>query len=126
VTQTGFCTQYCGWHSYNSNYKYAWIGVPPSGCPCSAQSVSPNGNPPVDAAVSVIAHELEETVTDPLINAWYYSDSTRFVENGDQCAWYFPSALTLSTGAKYNLVVGGKNYYVQANWNLSTKTCRMS
>jgi hypothetical protein len=32
----------------------------------------------------------------------------------------------LASGAYYNLVVGGKKYLVQSNWNLSTKTCRMS
>ncbi len=81
--------------------------------------------PGIDAAVSVIAHELEETATDPLLNAWYFSDGIRFVENADQCAWYFPSSFILPSGARYNLVVGGKRYYVQSNWNLITKTCRM-
>jgi hypothetical protein len=126
VTQSGFCSQYCGWHYYSGSYKYAWIGVPPAGCPCIVQSISPNGNAPVDSAVSVIAHELEETVTDPLVNGWYYSDGTQFIENGDQCAWGFPSLVKLSNGAYYNLVVGGKKYLVQGNWNLSKKACSMS
>ena len=128
MTQTGFCTQFCGWHSYSGSYKYAWIGVPStSTCKgCISQLTSPNGNVGVDSAVSVIAHELEEAATDPFINAWYYSDATNFIENSDQCSWYFPSSILLASGARYNLIVGGKKYYVQANWNLSTKTCRMN
>ncbi len=66
ATQTGFCTNFCGWHDYYGSCKYAWIGVSPSGCACFPQSVSPNGNAPVYAVVSVIAHELAETVTHPI------------------------------------------------------------
>ena len=35
---------------------------------------------------SIIAHELEEAVTDPDLNAWY---DTRGYENADKCAWTF-------------------------------------
>ena len=123
VGQSGFCSSFCGWHTY----KFAWIGIPPSGCNCFAQSVSPNGNAGLDTAINTIGHELAETATDPLMNAWYYtSTSTGIVENGDQCAWYFPNSTTLSNGAKYNLVVNGTKYYVQANWNLKTLSCTMS
>jgi hypothetical protein len=122
VTQTGFCTDYCGWHDYYGNYKYAWIGVPASGCNCFSQSTSPNGNAAVDSAVSTIAHEIIETVTDPLITAWYNSNND---ENGDVCAWNFPNRV-YSSGYYYNLVVGGLKYLIQANYNLSTGTCTMS
>jgi hypothetical protein len=76
--------------------------------------------------VSVIAHELAESVTDPLFTGWYYNTGSDYVENGDQCAWSFPGAIKLSSGAYYNIVVAGKNYLIQSNWNLATKTCRMS
>ncbi len=68
---SGFCTQYCGWHTYGmlagSNIKYAFVGNA-ARCPsaCEAQASSPNGNAGADAMASVIAHELEEMTTDPL------------------------------------------------------------
>lgn len=135
VTQSGFCTSFCGWHYFSTisgvAYKFAWIGIPPTNCPCYTQTKSPNGNAAIDGAVSVIAHELAETVTDPTGGGWCYSGgstssfSSSTVENGDQCAWYFPGTTYLS-GYYYNLVVGGSKYYVQANWNLSKKTCTMA
>src|SRR5207244_3981432 len=79
---SGFCTQYCGWHTHGSmagpdnvsrDIKYAFIGNPDR-CPnaCEWQtSVSPNGNPGADGMASIIAHELAESVTDPDLNAWY-------------------------------------------------------
>ena len=41
--------------------------------------------------VSVIAHELEETNTDPNLNAWYDSNGS---EDADKCAWTFGSNQT--------------------------------
>ena len=133
VTQTGFCTEFCGWHTFRGNYKYAWVGVPPTDCAdCFTQTNSPNSNAGVDSAISVIGHELSEAVTDPTGFGWCYSYgqpdcfSSGGVENADQCAWDFPNSTRLPSGAKYNMAVGGKNYLVQSNWNLNTKTCRMS
>ncbi|KAJ0743080.1 putative protein EXORDIUM [Helianthus annuus] len=34
---------------------------------------SPNGEVGVDTMISVIAHEMAEMATDPLVNAWYAS-----------------------------------------------------
>ena len=124
VNQTGFCTDFCGWHDNVGNYTFAWVGVPTSSCGCYVQSTSPNGDFGLDAAVSCIAHVLAETVTDPYSTGWFYVDSNNnYVENGDQCAWYFPNKLT---GTNYNIVVGSRKYLIQANWNLSTKKCAMS
>ena len=69
-----FCTQYCGWHSYgyygNSLIKFAFIGNPISFCPhaCTAEVTSPNGYRGVDGMASVIAHELAESASDPLVS----------------------------------------------------------
>jgi hypothetical protein len=41
VFQTGFCTDYCGWHDNNGNIKYGWIGIPPKGCACFSQKNLP-------------------------------------------------------------------------------------
>jgi len=138
VGQADFCTSFCGWHTYvNLNgaiYKFGWIGVPKPGCPCyppSNELKSPNGNPALDAAISVIAHELAEAATDPTGDGWCYRGTSPScfasgtVENADQSAWYFPGETTFN-GYSYNLVIGTAKYLVQANWNLNTQTCAMA
>src|SRR5207244_3253285 len=105
---SGFLTSYCGWHDYTTvtaanDTKYAFIGDASRNLTvCAGQtSASPNSNPAGDAMVSVIAHELEEAVTDPLINAWY---DYRGQENADKCAWNFGTTSTGTdprTGATY-------------------------
>ena len=61
----------------------------------------PNGNAAADAMISVIAHELAEAATDPLLNAWF--DSAGY-ENADKCAWDFG----LYSG-NANVVIGTKD-----------------
>ena len=122
VTNSGFCTQFCGWHFFNGNIKFAWIGVPPSGCNCFAQGYSPNGNAAVDSVVNVLAHELAEAATDPYLDAWYNSN---WYENADICAWNFGGRMW-SGSYLYNIEVGGLRYYIQSNYNLNTKMCAMS
>ena len=123
---SGFCSRYCGWHTYGTisgaNIKYAFIGNANrclSGC--AAQTTSPNGNPGVDGMISVIAHELEETVTDPNLNAWYDSKGA---ENGDKCAWTFGGGQkTAPNGSFYNLTLGGLNFLVQRNLSAADSKC---
>ncbi|KAF2990070.1 EXORDIUM family protein [Methylocystis sp. MJC1] len=126
---SGFCTQYCGWHNHGliggKDIKYSFVGNPDQ-CPsaCEAQSASsPNNNPGADGMASVIAHELEETVTDPQLNAWYDS---RGYENADKCAWTFGTTSTASNGSKYNVTLAGAQYLIQQNWvNASGGYCSM-
>jgi hypothetical protein len=125
---SGFCTQYCGWHTHASiggrDIKYAFIGNP-ARCPsaCSAQSNGPNGDVGADGAASIISHELEEAVTDPDLNAWYDS---RGEENADKCAWTFGSTYT-ANGAMANMNLGGRDYLIQQNWvNASGGFCAKS
>jgi hypothetical protein len=127
VTAPGYCSTFCALHGYvRGYYKFAWTGIPPSGCPCYPQSVSPNGNAAADAAVNMIANVIAKAATDPFLNAWYYSSIGIFVENTDQCSWYFPDVSQMSTGAYYNMYVGGRFYLVQSNWNLNTKSCTIN
>jgi hypothetical protein len=62
---------------------------------------------------SVIAHELEETVTDPDLNGWYVGYLT---ENGDKCAWTFGSTYTVANGSIANMKLGCRDYLIQQNW----------
>ena len=114
---SGFLTQYCGWHTYNyynnTPIKYSFVGNAAANMgACSAQSVGPNGDAQADAMVSVVAHELEESASDPLLNAWY--DPTG-AENADKCAWTFGSTYPVN-GAAANMKIGSKDYLIQRNW----------
>ena len=126
---SGFCTQYCGWHTHGTitgtDIKFAFVGNPDR-CPsaCAEQTTSPNGNTGADGMASIVSHELEEAVTDPDLNAWY---DRRGQENADKCAWTFGNTTTLKSGAKYNVTLGGTNYLIQQNWvNASGGYCSMT
>lgn len=126
---SGFCTQYCGWHTHaninGNDIKYSFVGNPDR-CPsaCAAQTTSPNGNAGADGMASIIAHELEESVTDPDLNAWYDS---RGAENADKCAWTFGTTHTASNGSAYNMTLGSREYLIQQNWvNASGGFCALS
>ncbi len=126
---SGFCTQYCGWHTRTSlsgsDIKYAFIGNP-ARCPssCAAQSTSPNGNLGADGMASILTHELDEAASDPDLNAWYDS---RGNENADKCAWTFGTTSTAANGSKYNITLGTTRYLIQQNWvNASGGHCAMT
>ena len=74
---------------------------------------------------SVIAHELQEAVTDPNLNAWY---DRRGYENADKCAWTFGTTSTAANGSQYNLTLNNTlQYLIQRNWvNAAGGYCAMS
>jgi hypothetical protein len=117
TASSGFCTQYCGWHSWGtingSNHRYGFIGNA-ARCitSCAAQSTGPNGNAGVDGMVSVLAHELEEAATDPDGNTWYARSGK---ENGDDCAWTFGTTYQTSNGAYANMKLGTRDFLIQRN-----------
>lgn len=119
VTETsGFCTRYCGWHTYGNlsrgRVRYSFVGNA-ARClsACSAQSISPNGNPGIDGAISVLSHELEEATTDPDLNAWYDSSGA---EDADKCAWTFGhSQYQVSNGSWANMRLGTRDFLIQRN-----------
>lgn len=128
---SGFCTQYCGWHTHGKitglDIKYAFVGNPDR-CPsaCADQTSGPNGNAGADGMASIISHELEESVTDPDLNAWY---DRRGQENADKCAWTFgaESAASIGNGSKYNMKLGSREFLIQQNWvNASGGYCAKS
>jgi len=117
TASSGFCTQYCGWHTHGtisgSDIKYSFVGNPDR-CPsaCADQTVGPNGNAGADGMASIVAHELEETVSDPDLNAWYDSKGA---ENADKCAWTFGTTYT-ANGALANMKLGTRDFLIQQNW----------
>jgi hypothetical protein len=126
---SGFCSKYCGWHTHGtisgSDIKYAFVGDS-TRCPasCQQQNTGPNGVTGGDGMASILAHELEEAVSDPDLNAWY---DRRGNENADKCAWNFGTEYTTSNGAKANMKIGSRDYLIQGNWlNASGGKCAWS
>jgi hypothetical protein len=133
-----FCSQICGYHSRTTldgtDIKYSFVGNPDkclaTNNSCLEMSPSPNGNSAADAMASVMAHELNETVTDPDLNAWFHNNVGG--EVGDLCVpfvvGYFNSFKTAS-GANANITLGDRDYLIQANYvNAlgSTGGCQMA
>lgn len=125
---SGFCTSYCGWHTYNvfntgsgiqQQYAaYAYIGSSNrcEGCLAAYDLGSPNNNPNADAMVSILLHELAESMTDPFFVGWYNSDNDN--EMADVCEWQYGLVYNTTTstadGSPYaNVYLGGKNWLVQ-------------
>jgi hypothetical protein len=119
---SGFCTKYCGWHTHGTisgmDIKYSFVGNPdrcPSACEWQTTN-SPNNNTGADGMASIIAHELEEAVTDPDLNAWY---DTQGRENADKCAWTFGTTYNAGNGSLANMALPSgstNNYLIQQNW----------
>ena len=125
VKKSGFCTSYCGWHtsgtsSQGMKVRYSFVGNA-NKClnACAAQTISPNGNAGVDGMLSVIAHEVEETIADPDPSSGWVDSAG--AENADKCAWTFGTT-QVSNGAYYNMTLGSqspghvsRNYLIQRN-----------
>jgi hypothetical protein len=139
---SGFCTQYCAWHSRatinGKDIRFGFVGDPthcaavaPYFTPlvCEEQTTGPNGPSSGDGMASLVAHETEEAVTDPDLNAWF---DRQGAENADKCAWTFGSESTAANGAKYNMTLSNpvgpsRNYLIQQNWvNASGGFCAKS
>jgi hypothetical protein len=137
-TPQGFCTAFCGFHTSGTvgtinpiDVKVAFVGDPATQCPsghtggtCSAQSLSPNGNEGADAMANVMAHELNEAITDPDGNAWFHINTAG--ENGDLCNFKFGTTFISLNGAHANVVLSGRQFLIQQNWlNFGGGSCAM-
>lgn len=161
VQMEEFCRAICGFHYFTFpsivgvTMPYAWIGYSGKQCPgmCAypfafpgysgenqpprqADGVvgPPNGDVGTDGMISVIAHELAEVSTNPLINAWYAGDDpTAPTEIADLClglygsgggGGYMGAVKKDSYGNGYNLNgVKGRKYLVQWVWNPVRRRC---
>jgi hypothetical protein len=77
-----------------------------------------------DAEISTTSHEMAETVTDPLTDAWY--DNTSDIYNGweigDLCAYVEPSPAPLAAGADITLM-NGHSYAIQEEYSNAAGSC---
>ncbi|XP_068649967.1 protein EXORDIUM-like 3 [Aristolochia californica] len=148
-----FCGQVCGFHYFTFpsivgyTLPYAWIGNSAKQCPgvCAYPFAvpsyipglkalkSPNGDIGVDGMVSVIAHELAELATNPLVNAWYAGQDPSFpTEIADLCEGiygtggggsYTGQMLNGEDGATYNMNGIRRRFLVQWIWNPVVNYC---
>jgi hypothetical protein len=116
-------SQYCAYHSHfgsgSSVTLYAnqpYTDTVPSACDAGNH---PNGDE-ADPTINVVSHEHNETITDPLGNAWY--DLLGY-ENGDKCAWNFGTQLGGTAGAQYNQLIDGHPYELQQEYSNARANC---
>ncbi|HST08286.1 MAG TPA: hypothetical protein VLJ83_08935 [Gemmatimonadaceae bacterium] len=131
--------QYCAFHSayYRRNgqivqiaaipYEYDFRPSRPSkyGFVCTLQDGGANGDVGADNVVSALAHEIEETTTDPYIDGFLGWFDDEGEENGDKCAYTYGGAASNDFGF-YNLFIGQKPFLVQRNWSNATQSCLKS
>lgn len=149
--------QFCAYHSNYvdgaSRVLYAPIplldalvtdpahGLDPKSCQTDNNPAvqQPNGDGG-DVALKYLSHELSETITDPLLNAWF--DSTSGNEIADNCNFWDgttaniaagdePSAFeptlggTAADGTLYDQLINGDRYYTQSEWSNGDVDCQM-
>ena len=133
---SGFCTQYCGFHTRATlggvDIKYSFVGNPdrcPSGC--ESQRTGPNSPAAnvggADGMANVISHELEEAISDPDLNAWFDANGQ---ENADKCNFNFGATSTCTStsicsaagkaaASRFNQTFGNNDWLLQQNWRNS-------
>jgi len=142
--------QYCAWHSgyFRANGSIVQFSAMPYDADfnpdhpsnnvdskgnvthyiCTYLTRGPNHDLGADATVSAMAHETEETATDPVslfqspyFHGWYDPFGE---ENGDKCAYIYGPTLTTNQFDYWNLTIGSKPFLVQQNWsNVSPQGC---
>jgi hypothetical protein len=139
---------FCAYHDFfshggnnvlYSSVPFSVFATSPKGCQTDQYSIyeTPVGSSG-DEAYNVaddLSHELSETITDPLINAWYSGNG---LEVGDLCEAYAPKANTnrglsplayspafgdASAGTLYDQVINGHQYYNQTEFSNSANKC---
>ncbi|GAB2219284.1 hypothetical protein Drorol1_Dr00006918 [Drosera rotundifolia] len=150
-----FCRAVCGFHYFTFpslvgyTLPYAWVGNSGKQCPevCAypfaipsymagsgaGPLIPPNGDVGVDGMISVIAHELAELSSNPLINAWYAGeDPTAPTEIADLCegvygtgggGGYIGQVMKDKSGRSYNVVGRWRKFLVQWIWSPVLNAC---
>lgn len=83
--------------------------MPDAGGSCGANLV----DGPLDGVSILAGHELAESITDPLLNAWFDSSGYQNGEIADKCAWV----------GLQNLTTSGGTFAVQPLWSNALNGC---
>lgn len=119
-----FAGGYCAYHSYytsgSQTVLYANMTYDGTDLGACGASASPNGDADADSTINSISHEQMESVTDPLLNAWFGPGGLSD-EIGDKCNFNFGS-LGFDSG-NANQHWNGHYYIVQQEWDNSITGC---
>jgi PKD domain/Divergent InlB B-repeat domain len=122
-----FDKQFCAYHSYSlaTEEIYANISYSPGDVAGCGVGEYPNGhsNGNVDDTLSSLSHEANESITDPLISAWFDAQGE---ENGDECRNTnddFGLPLGGAVGSLFNQSINGAHYYLQQEWSNDVEDC---
>jgi PKD domain-containing protein len=114
---------YCGYHSANPDQTFLYAIIPYNAVPGHCQSGNPRPNASTaDPTLSTLSHEHNETVTDPLGDAWV-DPSTR-MEDGDLCITQYGPSLGGSPLSAWDEVIHGGHYYLQEEWSNEDGSCQ--
>jgi hypothetical protein len=132
--QTGECTfsgnnGFCAYHSQiagiaPSSTVATYSNLPYlSGCDSGQAPAGTDGNPDTDGTLDSAIHEVTESATDPVGNAWFDTDGN---EIADKCSFPVVSSQVDIYGAVlggnlgaltgFNQVIGTHTYYTQQIW----------
>jgi hypothetical protein len=116
----GSATGYCGYHSSTAG-GLIYAVIPYNAVPGHCQSGNPRPNSSTaDPALSTVAHELAEAVTDPFGDGW--ADRAGG-EIADLCITSFGPALGGSGTGRWNEVLGAHHYWLQELWSRVAGGC---
>jgi len=113
---------FCGYHSTTPDGNILYAVIPYNAVSGHCQSGNPRPNSSTaDPALSTISHEHNETVTDPLGNAYIDGAGN---EIGDLCIQQYGRTLGGSGFSSWNEVIDGGHYYLQEEWSNKNGGCR--
>jgi hypothetical protein len=135
---------YCSFHSYASDGSSTllYIDIPftllnsaATAKTCqndgNAAVQTPNGDPGFgDVALKALSHEELETITDPLLNAWYDASDNEVADLCNGISWNPDSFLPVeggnaAQGTLWNQTINGSHYYLQGAWSNETGGCEL-
>jgi serine protease len=113
---SGFGTSFCAYHgAVAADPSITYTDLPymtDAGGSCGEDSVN-GSNGTLDGVSIVEGHELAESITDPLVNAWYDASGN---EIADKCVWTDLANLATAAG----------NFPVQPLWSNAGNGCAQS
>jgi PKD repeat protein len=140
-----FCAYHSVFNSGGQHILYSLIptllaATNPKSCQADGHSAvqKPNLDRVGDVAIKYMSHEDSETITDPLLNAWF--DNASGNEDGDNCNFTGsfspttgdnPNAFTPTLGGSgaagtlFNQSMNGDSYYIQSEWSNGDINCKL-